>query len=76
MQIDLEGFNLWISSIHPVVFLHFGSRGVVCEFYLLNKVNPSSGGSAVWQELDPADLPGSCGYAGSKVPCAVKYFQN
>lgn len=51
--------------------------GVRCvEFHLLNKVNPSSGGIAVRQEPDPAELPGSCGYAGSKVICAVRCFQN
>lgn len=39
----------------------------MCEFHLLNKVNPSSGGFAVRQELDPAELPGSCGYVGVKL---------
>lgn len=73
-QIDLEGL---ICGFVPSSLLCFAVSGVWrVEFHLLNKVNPSSGGFAERQELDPAELPGSCGYAGSKVTCAVRYFQN
>lgn len=61
MQIDLLGLIggfVPSSLLYSAVFL---SRGVECEFQLLNKVNPSSDGFAGWQELDPAELPGGCG---------------
>lgn len=59
-----------------VVCSWFGSRGVVCEFHSLNKVNQSSVGSVGQQELDPAELPGRCRYAGSAVTCEVRYVQS